>query len=51
MDPAWEADRLLRTAEEKGIRIDKVLVTHTHNDHVEGVATVVKKTRATGRVM
>lgn len=46
VDPAWEADTLLREAEKRGLKITTVLVTHTHNDHIEGVGEVVAKTGA-----
>lgn len=46
VDPAWEVDRLLRIAEEDGYRVTKILLTHHHFDHVEGVAEVVLKTNA-----
>lgn len=47
VDPAWEVDRLLREAHRLGVRIGKVLVTHTHHDHIEGVAELVAATGAT----
>jgi glyoxylase-like metal-dependent hydrolase (beta-lactamase superfamily II) len=46
VDPAWEVDRLLKEAEARGLRVTTVLVTHTHNDHIEGVAELVAKTGA-----
>jgi hydroxyacylglutathione hydrolase len=46
VDPAWEVDRLLREAAARGLRVTTVLVTHTHNDHIEGVGEVVAKTGA-----
>ena len=46
VDPAWEADRLLRETEARGLRVTKVLITHTHEDHIEGVAEVVRRTGA-----
>jgi len=46
VDPAWEVDRLLREAERLSLRLTTVLVTHTHNDHVEGVDEIVRKTGA-----
>lgn len=36
VDPAWELDAIVRTAEADGLRITGVLVTHTHPDHVGG---------------
>jgi hydroxyacylglutathione hydrolase len=46
VDPAWEVDRLLREAQRLAVEIQLVLVTHTHNDHIEGVGEVVEKTGA-----
>ena len=50
VDPAWEVDRLLREAAELGVNIRKILITHTHNDHIEGVAEMVEATGATAYV-
>jgi glyoxylase-like metal-dependent hydrolase (beta-lactamase superfamily II) len=36
VDPAWEIDEIVRTAEGAGLRITGALVTHTHQDHVGG---------------
>jgi hydroxyacylglutathione hydrolase len=46
VDPAWEVDRLLREAERRGLQITQILVTHTHNDHIEGVEALVAATGA-----
>jgi hydroxyacylglutathione hydrolase len=46
VDPAWEVDTLLREVEKRGLRVTTVLITHTHNDHIEGVGEVVAKTGA-----
>lgn len=47
VDPAFEVDRLLREAKQRGWTITTVLVTHTHHDHVDGVEAMVKATGAT----
>jgi hydroxyacylglutathione hydrolase len=47
VDPAWEVDRLLGEADRRGLKLELVLVTHTHNDHIEGVEEIVRKTGAT----
>ena len=39
VDPAWEVDTLLK-------EVATLLITHTHNDHIEGVAELVAKTGA-----
>jgi hydroxyacylglutathione hydrolase len=46
VDPAWEVDRLLKEVAARDLKVTTVLVTHTHNDHIEGVAEVVAKTGA-----
>jgi glyoxylase-like metal-dependent hydrolase (beta-lactamase superfamily II) len=46
VDPAWEVDRLLRETERLGLKVELALITHTHNDHIEGVDELVEKTGA-----
>ena len=46
VDPAWEVDRLMKEVEARGLRVTTVLVTHTHNDHIEGVGELVAAGRA-----
>jgi glyoxylase-like metal-dependent hydrolase (beta-lactamase superfamily II) len=46
VDPAWEVDRLLKEVETRGLRVSMALITHTHNDHIEGVGELVAKTGA-----
>lgn len=46
IDPAWEVDRVLKIAEADGYQVTKILLTHQHFDHVEGVPEAVEKTRA-----
>jgi glyoxylase-like metal-dependent hydrolase (beta-lactamase superfamily II) len=46
VDPAWEVDRLLREAAQRNLRITTILVTHTHNDHIDGVDALVAATGA-----
>jgi hydroxyacylglutathione hydrolase len=46
VDPAWEVDRLLAEAKRLGVTITKMLITHGHNDHVEGIPALVKATGA-----
>jgi hydroxyacylglutathione hydrolase len=47
VDPAWEVDTLLREVLRLGLKVELALITHTHNDHIEGVDELVAKTRAT----
>ena len=46
VDPAFEVDRLLRLAQEHKLTIKRILITHTHHDHIEGVAEMVAATGA-----
>jgi glyoxylase-like metal-dependent hydrolase (beta-lactamase superfamily II) len=46
VDPAWEVDRLLRAADKMRVRIEQILITHTHHDHIEGVQELSAKTGA-----
>jgi hydroxyacylglutathione hydrolase len=36
VDPAWEIDEIMATAAADSMRVQGVLVTHTHQDHVGG---------------
>jgi hydroxyacylglutathione hydrolase len=46
IDPGEEAPRLLAAIEQWGVRLDAILLTHTHFDHVGAVAPVAKATGA-----
>ena len=46
VDPGDEAPRILNAAEELGVTIDGILLTHTHFDHIGAVAPVAKATGA-----
>ena len=46
VDPGEEADRLLNVVERLGVRLDAILLTHTHFDHVGAVAPVARETDA-----
>jgi glyoxylase-like metal-dependent hydrolase (beta-lactamase superfamily II) len=47
VDPGEEADRLLKAVDELGIeKVEAILVTHTHFDHVGAVAPVARATGA-----
>lgn len=43
VDPGGEIDRVLAAAEEQGVQIKKILVTHGHADHCGGVAAMRKR--------
>jgi hydroxyacylglutathione hydrolase len=46
VDPGDEAERILAAAEELGVTIDGILLTHTHFDHIGAVAPIAKATGA-----
>src|SRR6185436_16524682 len=50
VDPAYEVDRLLRMAREHDWKVQTVLVTHSHHDHIDGVAELCAATGAVVRV-
>ena len=46
VDPGDEAPRILQAADELGVTIDGILLTHTHFDHIGAVAPVARATGA-----
>jgi glyoxylase-like metal-dependent hydrolase (beta-lactamase superfamily II) len=46
VDPGEEAERLVAAAGELGVKIEAILLTHTHFDHIGAVAPVAKATGA-----
>jgi hydroxyacylglutathione hydrolase len=50
VDPAFEVDRLLREVQARDLRVTKILITHTHVDHIDGVEEVVARTGAVPHV-
>ncbi len=46
VDPGEEAPRLLKAIEDAGVRLEAILLTHTHFDHVGAVAPVARATGA-----
>ena len=43
VDPGGEAERLIATAKENGVTIEKILVTHAHLDHAGAVADLAEQ--------
>jgi len=37
IDPAWEVEEVLSMADDKGITITDILLTHSHHDHINGL--------------
>jgi hydroxyacylglutathione hydrolase len=49
VDPAFEVDRLLAAARERGWRVTTILLTHTHEDHIAGLDEAALATGAVVR--
>ena len=47
VDPAWEIDKILKIAKKHDLNINKILITHTDFDHIEGIRKLVDITNAT----
>jgi hydroxyacylglutathione hydrolase len=46
VDPGEESERLLQAARELGVRIEAILITHCHFDHIGAVAPVARASGA-----
>jgi len=46
VDPAWEVDRIVEMAQENDLNITKILITHSHFDHINGVEDLLNRTKA-----
>jgi glyoxylase-like metal-dependent hydrolase (beta-lactamase superfamily II) len=46
VDPAWDVDRIVEMAQEQGLTIAKILITHSHFDHINGVEDLLDRTKA-----
>ena len=46
VDPAWDVSRIVARAKEKNIKITDILLTHYHDDHINGVDDLVELTDA-----
>ncbi len=43
VDPGGEIERIVQTARENGVDIERILVTHGHADHAGGVAALAER--------
>ena len=43
VDPAWDAPAILARAEQLGITITDILLTHSHHDHINGIEQILAK--------
>lgn len=43
VDPAWDVPEILRLAEQHGVRITDILLTHSHHDHINGIQAVLDR--------
>lgn len=43
VDPAWDVEEILQVAENRGINITDILLTHSHHDHINGIERVMDR--------
>jgi len=43
VDPAWDVEAIEALAKSKGVEITDILLTHSHHDHINGVAGILEK--------
>ena len=46
VDPAWDIDQIIALTEKKKLKITDILLTHFHDDHINGVDALLEKTDA-----
>ena len=46
VDPGWDVPRILDAAAQDEMKITKILITHTHFDHINGVEEMMRATDA-----
>src|SRR5437762_11527666 len=46
VDPAWDVWTVLRIAQESDLKVNRVLVTHGHPDHINGLGELLEATDA-----
>lgn len=47
VDPAWEVEKVIDFAQQQGLQITDVLLTHSHSDHVNGLTRLLGRCHAT----
>jgi len=43
VDPAWDVPAILKRAEQLGVTITDILLTHSHHDHINGIEQILAK--------
>ena len=46
VDAGWNADKIIETANNEELKINKIILTHSHFDHTQRVGELVDKTKA-----
>lgn len=46
IDPAWDVAAIVKAANERGLDLRTILLTHSHSDHANGVEALVEATGA-----
>jgi glyoxylase-like metal-dependent hydrolase (beta-lactamase superfamily II) len=46
VDPAWQVDTILKTADQEGYKITGALISHHHYDHTNGIEDLLNATDA-----
>ncbi|MBU0466763.1 MAG: MBL fold metallo-hydrolase [Nanoarchaeota archaeon] len=46
VDPGFEHEKILNKAKEQNLKITKILLTHTHFDHITDLGKLMEKTKA-----
>lgn len=46
IDPGWDSKAILRAADGEGLRVEKILLTHAHFDHVGALMEIASETGA-----
>lgn len=46
VDAGWEADKLIEIAKKENLQIKKIILTHSHYDHIQKVDELASKTNA-----